>query len=68
VYTFGGARSFGSGRAVALRGPVVDAVGTASGKGYALLASNGQIWPFGDFRYFGSIHFSPRAMVGFVAA
>jgi hypothetical protein len=58
VFSFGAARYFGASGG---NGPVMDAIGTASGQGYTTVASNGAMRDFGDARWFGDAeHFIKR--------
>jgi hypothetical protein len=54
IFSFGGARYFGSTGGMHLNRPIVDMASTLSDNGYWLLASDGGIFAFGDARYLGS--------------
>jgi len=55
IFTFGGARFFGSTGAIRLNKPIVGMAPTPDGRGYWLVASDGGIFSFGDARFFGSM-------------
>ena len=54
VFSFGGAKFFGSTGAIALTKPIVAAAATPSGRGYWLVASDGGVFAFGDAAFLGS--------------
>ena len=54
VFSFGGARYYGSLGCLRLNKPIVGAARTADDKGYWLVASDGGIFSFGDARFYGS--------------
>jgi len=49
-----GATTFGGTQNITLARPMVDAVGTPSGKGYWMVAGDGGVFPFGDAGGYGS--------------
>ncbi len=55
VFTFGGARFFGSMAGKHLNAPVVGIIPTANDDGYWLVAADGGIFPFGNARFYGSM-------------
>ncbi len=55
VFPFGGAPFLGDMSAVALNGPVLDAVATPSGLGYYMVAADGGVFAFGDATFRGSM-------------
>ena len=54
VFSFGGAKFFGSTGGMALTKPIVAAAATPTGRGYWLVASDGGVFAFGDAGFFGS--------------
>ena len=54
IFSFGGARYFGSTGGMHLNRPIVDMASTISDNGYWLVASDGGVFSFGDARFFGS--------------
>jgi hypothetical protein len=54
IFTFGGARFFGSTGAIRLNQPVVGMAATPTGQGYWLAAADGGIFSFGDAAFEGS--------------
>ena len=54
IFSYGGARFFGSTGAIRLNMPIVGMAATPSGNGYWLVASDGGIFAFGDAGFFGS--------------
>ncbi len=54
IFSYGGARFFGSTGAIKLNMPIVGMAATPSGGGYWLVASDGGIFSFGDASFFGS--------------
>ena len=54
IFSYGGARFFGSTGAIKLNMPIVGMAATPSGNGYWLVASDGGIFAFGDAGFFGS--------------
>ena len=69
AFPFGDAAHFGDLAGVALNGPVLDSVPSASGRGYYMVAADGGIFTFGDARFHGSMGATPlnRPVVGMVA-
>lgn len=55
VFTFGGARFFGSMAGHHLAAPIVGIIPTSSDGGYWLVASDGGMFSFGDAKYLGSM-------------
>ncbi|HEX3793789.1 MAG TPA: protease pro-enzyme activation domain-containing protein [Acidimicrobiales bacterium] len=55
VFTFGGARFFGSAGTLHLQRPVVGITPTAGHAGYWLVASDGGVFTYGNAGYYGSI-------------
>jgi hypothetical protein len=55
IYTFGGAKFYGSTSGHPLNQPIVGMQPTPDGKGYWLVASDGGIFTFGDARFYGSL-------------
>jgi ribosomal protein L24E len=51
----GDAPFLGDVSSVPLNGPVLDSVGTPTGHGYYMVASDGGIFSFGDARFYGSM-------------
>ncbi|MGH9041341.1 MAG: hypothetical protein ACRDZ3_14035 [Acidimicrobiia bacterium] len=54
VFSYGGARFFGSTGDVRLNQPIVGLTPTNTGEGYWMVASDGGVFSFGDARFFGS--------------
>jgi N-acetylmuramoyl-L-alanine amidase len=54
IFTFGGARFYGSTGAMTLNEPIVGMAATPDGKGYWLVAADGGIFTFGDAAFYGS--------------
>jgi hypothetical protein len=54
IFSFGGARFFGSTGAIRLNQPILGMAATPSGRGYWLVARDGGIFSFGDAQFFGS--------------
>jgi hypothetical protein len=54
VFTFGGAKFFGSTGGMRLNQPIVGMESTRSGKGYWLVARDGGVFTFGNAKFFGS--------------
>ncbi|MCA1842205.1 MAG: hypothetical protein LC792_03260, partial [Actinobacteria bacterium] len=54
IFSYGGAKFFGSTGAIKLNMPIVGMAATPSGGGYWLVASDGGIFAFGDAGFFGS--------------
>src|SRR2546421_2342849 len=54
VFSFGGAKFFGSTGGVTLNKPIVAVAATPTGRGYWLVASDGGGFSFGDAGFFGS--------------
>ena len=54
VFCFGDAAYFGSGPGRGLRVPAVAVAPTTSGRGYMILAADGNVLPFGDAQSYGS--------------
>jgi hypothetical protein len=61
VFTFGGARYYGSTGAIPLARPIVGVAPTPSGNGYWLVADDGGVFSFGDARFYGSLGAQPLA-------
>ncbi len=54
VFTFGGARFYGSEGLVHLNQPVTGIAATPTGAGYWLAAADGGVFTFGDAGFFGA--------------
>ncbi len=54
VFSFGGARFYGSAGNLVLNKPIVGMAATPDGGGYWLVAADGGIFTFGDARFYGS--------------
>jgi hypothetical protein len=54
IFSFGGAKFYGSTGALKLNKPIVGMAPTADGGGYWLVASDGGIFSFGDAAFYGS--------------
>ena len=54
IFSYGGAKFFGSTGAIKLNMPIVGMAATPSGNGYWLVASDGGIFSFGDAHFYGS--------------
>ena len=54
IFTFGGAKFYGSAGSLPLNSPIVNMAATPDGKGYWLVASDGGIFAFGDAGFYGS--------------
>ncbi|HEY4409199.1 MAG TPA: hypothetical protein VGO87_04915, partial [Acidimicrobiia bacterium] len=54
IFSYGGAKFFGSTGAIKLNMPIVGMAATPSGNGYWLVASDGGIFSFGDAHFWGS--------------
>jgi hypothetical protein len=63
IFSFGGARFFGSTGDRRLNQPVVGMVASPSSGGYLLVAADGGVFTFGDFRFHGAKP-SARTVVG----
>jgi hypothetical protein len=55
VHPFAFAHSYGVLQGVHLNGPIIDAVGTATGHGYYMLGTDGGVFSFGDAHFYGSM-------------
>ncbi|HVB06135.1 MAG TPA: Ig-like domain-containing protein [Acidimicrobiales bacterium] len=66
VYSLGSAKAAGSVAPIKLGGAAADVATTSDGKGYWIATSTGQVFAFGDAKFFGSfgsLHSSPRAPI-----
>ena len=54
IFSYGGARFFGSTGALPLNAPIVGLAATPDGRGYWLVARDGGIFDYGDAPFFGS--------------
>ena len=69
IFSFGGARFYGSTGSLTLNRPIVGMTATPDDKGYWLVASDGGVFAFGDAGYYGStgsLHLN-RPVVGMTA-
>jgi hypothetical protein len=55
VFTYGGAKFYGSAANLPLRAPIVTMASTLDGRGYWLIASDGGVFTYGNARFLGSL-------------
>jgi hypothetical protein len=55
VFTYGGARFFGSAATLPLVSPIVTMASTPGNRGYWLIAADGGVFTYGNARFFGSL-------------
>ena len=69
IFSFGGAKFYGSTGSMTLNKPVVGIAGTPGSTGYWLVASDGGIFSFGDAQFYGSMGGKPlnQPVVGMAA-
>ena len=64
IFSFGGAKFFGSTGAIKLNQPIVGMSPTPSGRGYWLVARDGGVLAFWDAPFYGSDSPAPAPVVG----